>query len=158
MGMTRLGGAGVETEMDFLDGAGEAVRDFAAAVGVVVLLLVEGEEGTGCLFDTEVDGEGPRAGVLVPELPFFGVGLGVGGADDGCAVPRPRLTPAEIVGFISAAFAFFGLDFAPAAASAMAKESFEVVTVDGNASPGPGATTPSLCITLPRPVSGASST
>jgi hypothetical protein len=100
-------------------------------------------------------------GVLVTELPFFGVGLSVGGVDVEFAVPQSRLAPAAFdgAGVISA----FGsialiLDSAPAVVATLAKEPPEVVAVDCNASPGSGRLTPSLCTPLPRSVSGASST
>ena len=77
VGKTRLG---AEMEIDFLDGAGEAVRDFAAVdlvAGVElvcfteerldVLLLFEVEVELGCLFNTDVNGDRSKVGVLVTE-------------------------------------------------------------------------------------------
>ena len=51
---------GVEEPEEGLDGVSLAKVDVEGAI-------------TGCLFETDVDGDGPRAGVDVPELPFFGV-------------------------------------------------------------------------------------
>jgi hypothetical protein len=56
-----VGGVGVEESVESLDGIS------------LVEVDVEGDI-ENCLFDTEVDDEGPRAGVDVPELPFFRVG------------------------------------------------------------------------------------
>ena len=56
-------------------GPGVAVEEITEGFDGVSLVEVEVEGAiAGCLFDTGVDGEGPRAGVDDPELPFFGVG------------------------------------------------------------------------------------
>jgi len=60
-------------------GVGVGMEKIKEGFDRVPLVAADVEDAiAGCLFDTKVDGEGPRAGMDVPELPFFGVG----GAND----------------------------------------------------------------------------
>jgi len=120
-------------EMDFLEGAArEAKRDFDTFSRHCCrtsrswrrrFWRFSTRRRRGRWFVFDIDGGGTAVGVLVPELPFFGVTLGDGGS-----------VPAEFdgAGVISAVAHFaFALDFAPAAVATLVKGLSEVVVMRG---------------------------
>jgi len=120
-------------EMDFLDRAArEAKRDFDAFSHHCCrtsrswrrrFWCISTRRRRGRWFVFHIDGGGTAVGVIVPEMPFFGVTLGDGGS-----------VPAEFdgTGVISAlAHSMFALDFTPAAVATLVKGLSEVVIMMG---------------------------